>query len=135
MEGRESAMPQDEFTGEAGRTFGRETAPLIARAIGATMLGSESNEATYRGRHIVIKCARRNTGKVGVTYRMLERVDTVVGAFQQTDGSFEVILLPATILVEKMKSNRRKVAPAGEQYFISHGVFKTKGTYIGTVHL
>jgi hypothetical protein len=128
-------MPQDQITGAAGNDFGRKTAPMIARSIGATMLGSNSNEASYHGSLIVIKCAARNTNSVGVTYRMLERLHAVAGAFQQIDGSFEVILLPVTIFSEEMRPTRSLGASARKVGLVSRGVFESKGTHIRTVRL
>ena len=57
-------MSQDQASGAAGNAFGREMAPRIANAIGAVMLGSRSNEATYGANRIVIKCAAPNTSRV-----------------------------------------------------------------------
>ena len=87
-------MPQDQETGAAGDAFGRETAPLIAQAIGATMRGGASNEADFNGQRVVIKCARQKTQSVGVTYQMLERLDAIVAAFELDDGSFASALAP-----------------------------------------
>lgn len=99
------------------------------------MLGSNSNEASYHGSLIVIKCAARNTNSVGVTYRMLERLHAVAGAFQQIDGSFEVILLPVTIFSEEMRPTRSLGASARKVGLVSRGVFESKGTHIRTVRL
>jgi hypothetical protein len=99
------------------------------------MLGSHSNEATYRGSRIVIKCAARNTSSVGVTYRLLERVHSVVGAFQQTDGSLEVLLLPATIFAQELRDTSSQGASAGKVGLVSRDVFETRGTHIRTVRL
>lgn len=73
-------MAQDRVSGAAANTYGRETAPKIATAIGATMLGSESNKAVLNGQRVVIKCAGKNTTSVGVTYSMLDSLDSVIAA-------------------------------------------------------
>ena len=73
-------MPQNRVSGAAANTYGRETAPKIAAALGATMLGSESNEAVLNGQRVVIKCAGKNTTSVGVTYSMLDSLDSVIAA-------------------------------------------------------
>lgn len=88
-------MPQNQTTGAAGNDYGRETAPRIATAISATMLGTRSNEATYEGQRVVIKCARAATTSVGVTYEMLKGLDLVIAAFQHKDGSYDVYSMPA----------------------------------------
>jgi hypothetical protein len=89
-------MPQDRESGAAGNAFGHETAPKIAAALGATMLGSGSNEATLNGVPVVIKCAGKGTSIVGVVYDMLDRIELVLAAFQHKDGSFDVYSLPAS---------------------------------------
>lgn len=94
-------MSQDQASGAAGNTFGREMTPRIAKAIGAVMLGSRSNEATYGSNRVVIKCAAPNTSSVGVTYLMLDRLHSIFGAFQQTDGSFRVLALPARTFAKR----------------------------------
>jgi hypothetical protein len=128
-------MPQDRLTGAAGNAFGRATAPLIAKAIGATMLGSRSNEAVLGGNRVVIKCAAPNTTSIGVTYVMLERLHSVVGAFQQTNGSFSVILLPVTIFASEQRLSRSQGASKGKVGLVSRSVFERKGTKLRTVHI
>ena len=128
-------MPQDQNTGAAGNTFGRESAPLIAQAIGAKMLGTRSNEATYQGKRIVIKCAAQNTNSVGVTYRMLKRLDFVFGAFQQPDGCFEVFSLPAALYKIKMRETRSQGAAAGKVGLVARSVFESKGSRVQRVHI
>lgn len=128
-------MPQDRITGAAGNAFGRETAPLVAKAVGAIMLGSQSNEAIFNGNRIVIKCARQNTSSVGVTYLMLKRLDAVAGAFQQNDGTFEVLLLSSETFRLEMRPSQSKGTSAGKVGLVSKGVFASKGKHIGTFRL
>jgi hypothetical protein len=128
-------MPQDQSTGAAGNAFGRATAPLIAQAIGATMLGSRSNEAALGGKRVVIKCAARNTNSIGVTYLMLERLHSVVGAFEQTNGSFNVISLPVTVFTANQRPSRSQGASEGKVGLVSRSVFESKGTEITTVRI
>jgi hypothetical protein len=84
------ARSQDQARGAAANEWGRETARQIAFRIGAVMRGSASNEVNLDGKHIVIKCSARATDSVGVTFKMLETLDAVIGAFQLDDGSFEL---------------------------------------------
>lgn len=124
---------QDEATGAAGDSFGRETAPLIARAIGATMSRRGSNEAAYKAGRIVIKCAGKDTNSVGVTYRMLEGLDGIVGAFECRDGSFDVPYLPAKVFKEEMTPTRSKGASAGKVGIVRRQVFARRGERITIV--
>ena len=128
-------MPQDHDTGAAGDAFGRETAPRIAQAIGATMLGTASNEAILDGRPIVIKSARAQTPSVGVTHQMLERLEFVIGAFQRDDGAFEVISLPADVYRARMTETRSRGASAGGVGIVAKSVFIAEGRLISIVTL
>ena len=128
-------MSQDQQSGATGDAFGTETAPLIAKGIGASMLSSTSNEATYQGETVVIKCAGPRTNSVGVTYLMLERLHKVIGAFQQDDGSFAVIALPASIYKKKMRETRSQEPSAGRVGLVSKRVFERDGESLGVVRL
>jgi len=44
-------------------------------------------------KNVVIKCAASATDSVGVTFKMLERLDSIIGAFQLDDGSFEPLVV------------------------------------------
>jgi hypothetical protein len=51
--------------------------------------------ARYDGERIVSKCARKDTTKVGVSHNMLAKLDAVLGAFEEQNGSYRVLRLPA----------------------------------------
>jgi hypothetical protein len=126
-------MTQDHDSGAAGDAFGRETAPRIAQAIGATMLGTTSNEALLDGRRVVIKSARPQTPSVGVTHQMLERLESVIGAFQRDDGAFEVISLPADVYRARMTDTRSTGASAGGVGIVAKSVFIAEGQPVSVV--
>ena len=92
----------------AGRPdmFGREAAPKVALAIGATMSRPGSNEALWRGRRIVIKCAKTGNAHVGVTYAMLQTIDAIVAAFQRADGKFDLYELETSAYQAHMQATR-----------------------------
>jgi len=131
----EGIVQQDKQSGATGNAFGKETAPLIAKAIGATMLSPRSNEATFQGSRVVIKCAAEKTNCVGVTYRMLERLDSVFGAFQLADGSFEVLALPVRIYKEQMRATRSRGASAGKVGLVGHNIFESHGVMLRTIRV
>lgn len=123
--------PQDRQTGAAGNRFGRETAPKIAAALGAEMLGPSTNEAQWRGSRVVIKCARSGTSSIGVTKAMLERIDAVLAAFQRLDGRFDVYELPASEFKAKMRESR-SAGHGSRVGLVSHRVFERHGNAVGT---
>jgi len=50
-------MPQDQQSGLEASRYGHECARLIAKAIGADMIGKKSNECIWNGQRVVIKTA------------------------------------------------------------------------------
>jgi hypothetical protein len=82
-------MPQNRETG-AGARDGRETSRFIAKKIGAKAISSNSNEFAYQGRRVTIRCAHLRTHYVGVPYRMLDRIDSVIAAFEDKTGEYDL---------------------------------------------
>jgi hypothetical protein len=127
-------MAQDRESGAAGNAFGHETAPRIAKAIGATMLGTASNEATWKGQNVVIKCAGKNTTSVGVTCAMLDTLDLVLAAFQHKDGSFDVYSLAPDVYQKHMRDSRSRLGE-GRVGLVTKKVFEENGKRIRLVRL
>ena len=80
-------MSQNRGSGVDADRWGHETARALAEKLGATKPSLRSNECLLGGKRIVIKCAGAATDSVGVTFRMLGRLDEVVGAFQRLPGA------------------------------------------------
>lgn len=125
-------MPQDRESGAAGNDFGHKTAPKIAAALGATMIGRGSNEATWRTQRVVIKCARPATKSVGVTHTMLDRLDAILAAFQRTDGQFDVCEMSPTVFRREMRPSRSTGA-AGRVGVVTRRAFQEHGRSVRTV--
>jgi hypothetical protein len=123
---------QDRVSGAAGNKFGHTMAPRVAAAIGATMLGPGTNEATWNGRRVVIKCAGGSTSAVGVTHTMLARLDSVVAAFQRSESDFEVFEMRADVFASQMRASRSS-GSAGRVGLVSRQTFKTRGTHVSTI--
>lgn len=128
-------MTQDRASGAAANEWGRATARVIAHQIGAVMKSRTSNEALLDGKKVVIKCAARATDSVGVTFRMLNRLDSVIGAFQLDDGSFELWSLPAENFRQEMRDTRSKGAAAGKVGLVRRDVFEKNGKRLGKIRL
>lgn len=97
------------------------------------MRGDTSNEADFNGQRVVIKCAGQKTQSVGVTYLMLERLDAIIAALEQSDGSFEVISLPADVYRQRMSETQSRGASAGAVGIVTKSVFVSEGRPISTV--
>ena len=128
-------MAQDRQSGAEGDAFGRNSAPKIANAIGATMTRRGSNEATLNGKRVVIKSAGPRTQSVGVSKLMLSHLDFVVGAFQRSDSKFGVFMLGADVYQKRMTSTRSKGPSAGRVGIVTKQVFMSEGKQIATVTL
>jgi hypothetical protein len=128
-------MPQDRNRGAAANRWGRETARQIASQIGAVMQRPGSNEALLNGQRVVIKCAAPATHSVGVTYQMLETLDSVIGAFQLDDGSFELWSLDPQRFAEAMRETRSRGASAGKVAIVRKSVFLSHGKSMGRVRI
>jgi hypothetical protein len=126
-------MSQDRKSGAKASQWGRDTAKRIAASIGATAPSGVSNECMYQRHPVVIKSAALKTNSVGVTYRMLDRIDFVVGAFQLADGAFEVRSLPAADFRSAMRPTRSRGAAAGKVGIVRLDAFYEKGQRIGRV--
>jgi hypothetical protein len=128
-------LSQDRTTGAAGNDFGRTTAPRIAAAIGAAIKGPASNEATWSGKRIVIKCARASTNSVGVSYRMLDRLESILAAFERSDGRFDIFEMEASVFAANARETRSKGASAGKVGLVPRTVFQRFGRPLRTVTL
>ncbi len=99
------------------------------------MAGNGSNEANWEGRRIVIKCAGVGTSSVGVTHRMLERLDAVVAAFQLADGRFDLIEMTPEIFKAHMRETQSTGASAGKVGLVSRQSFREIGKMLKTITL
>jgi enoyl-CoA hydratase/carnithine racemase len=127
-------MTQDRVSGAAANEWGLITARAIAPKIGAVMKGRTSNEALLDGKTVVIKCAAKATDSVGVTYKMLNRLDSILGAFQLDDGSFELWSLSPEHFQRGMRDTRSKRS-AGKVGIVRRVTFEKHGTLLTRVRL
>ena len=90
----QSAPGQSKESGARANAWGRETADKIAEQLGATKINPNANEYQLDDQKVTIRCARSTTNTVGVTYKMLERIDTVIAALENDKGQFELFAIP-----------------------------------------
>ena len=128
-------MPQDRESGAAGNEFGRTTAPRIAKAIGARDVGSTGNEFQLDAKLVAIKCARPKTSSVGVTYKMLDRVESILGAFMGDDGVFDVYEISSDDFKAHMRPSRSQGASAGKVALVARNTFFKRGKRVARVRL
>lgn len=99
------------------------------------MTNRASNEATLEQTRVVIKCAAPKTSSVGVTYKMLAKLDWVVAAFQLDDGSFELWKLSPTDFRNSMRATRSRGAAAGKVGVVSRDAFQEHGKLMTRINL
>lgn len=116
-------MPQDSISGAQANKYGRETSRMIAKKIGAISLKENSNEFAFEGRLITIRCAQKRNMQVGVPYSMLNRIDSVVAAFEIEKNVYDLYeMTPCLYKMHKRDSKSEgKVGLVGKQVFVKEG--------------
>jgi hypothetical protein len=128
-------MPQNRDSGAEGNSYGRECGKRIASALGAQRVSARSNECDFNGERIVIHCARLRTKTVGVTRRMVEKLQAVLGAFERKDGSYAVYLLPMQIYRDHMKPSRSHGKKVENVFLVDRKVFEEHGFHVRIFHV
>jgi hypothetical protein len=130
-------MPQDQRSGATAAEWGLVTGRKLAQQLGATSLSPTSNECLLKGERIVVKCAKPETDSVGVTFRMLNRISRVFGAFQQQDGSFDVWALPTSAFGRTMRDSQsgRQPGTTPKVGLVRRSTFMGSGTHVGTFRI
>ena len=128
-------MPQNRESGAQANEYGRVTARKIADAIGAIPTSQTSNEFELDGRKITIRCARPTTTNFGVSFKMLERVESILGAIEQDNGTYKMYELSPKEFAENMRDTRSKGPSAGKVGLLNRSLFLNQGRYLRTVEL
>jgi len=128
-------MPQNRESGARANEYGRETAKEIAKQIGAKSISKISNEFELQGRKITIRCAKHSNDSLGVTYKMLERIDAIFAALEQENGKYELYEISPTMFKKNMRETKSKGAAAGKVGLVRKSVFVNKGEFICSVKI
>jgi len=129
-------MPQDRAIGAFADKFGRDNARHLAVVLKAKLIfPTASNEALFRGKKTVLKSCKRGTTQVGVSYRMLEHLDTVIAAFEGEDGKWTVFELLAERFRREERETASRGSSAGKVGVVSKKLFQAQGEGLGTFAL
>ena len=128
-------MSQDRESGVRADKYGRETAKKIAEIISATSISKTSNEFLHKNRKITIRCARNKTNDIGVSYKMLDRIDAVIAALEQGNEEYKLYEISPQSFKQNMRETKSKGASAGKVGLVRKIVFMNKGTLISTIKL
>ena len=128
-------MPQDKESGAKAFQYGFETARMIGERIGVVPTSNTSNEFWYNDRPVAIRCARKQTTSVGMSYKMLESVESIIGAFEQDNGRCELYVITPTQYRDNMTETKSKGDSAGKVGKVNRSYFIKEGVFIGTVEV
>ena len=128
-------MPQDKHSGLAASRYGHKCARLIAKALGAQMLGNKSNECIWNAKRALIKTAHQRTLSIGILIHMIERIDVVLGAFEEENGSYRVLQLPISRCEEMMTPTRSQGRSRDRVGIIPRKVFQDEGKLVSVVRV
>jgi hypothetical protein len=128
-------MPQNQQSGAAANSWGRECAKSIAQAIGAQMIDENSNEAILNGEHVGIHCAGKRTKSIGASTQMLAHIVAVLGAFEQDEGAFDVYRLPSGTFQSRMRPTASHGPSHGRVGIVSRKDFEEEGDFLGTFEI
>lgn len=124
-------MPQDKASGRAAVKYGHDMAKRVAKFLGASLLSESSNEATLGNEHIVIKSARQRTPAIGLSRAMLKRVQTIVTALQNSNGTYTLYRLDPKWYVRYMVHSRSGSPSAQKVMMVQCKIIRTEGHVIG----
>jgi hypothetical protein len=123
-------MPQDKESGAKASRYGLECGRRIMDAIGAMSTKPGSNECSLGGELLSVHCARKNTDRVGVTYKALEKISAVLGAFEQEDGSYVIWRMSKSEYDKRMTGTRSLGASKGRVGMVKRIDFEHYGVRV-----
>jgi hypothetical protein len=128
-------MPQDSDSGKKASRWGLEYGRRIIEKLGGKPVRSGSNEFLLNGECLTIHCAHSDTDSVGVTYKTLDRVIAVLGAFEQPGGEFRILRLSKEQYQSNMVATRSLGASRGKVGIVKRRDFENHGTTGGKVRV
>jgi hypothetical protein len=128
-------MSQNKESGAKAVQYGKKTARTIGEKIGAISTSNTSNEFKHKDRYVTIRCAHKKTSSVGVSYKMLNRVDAIIGAFEQKKGQYKLCEITTTQYLENMTETKSTGKSAGKVGKVSRSYFINEGKPLETVNL
>ena len=122
-------MPQNRETGATANDYGHTMARKIAAKLGATPVTDNSSEFALEGQLVTIRCSHSSTSQVGVLYSMLDRIDTVIGAFEQETETYLLYSMSPELYRTQMRDSKGE----GKVGLVRQKAFQTLGKLICTI--
>jgi hypothetical protein len=126
---------QTRESGARAANWGRETADKLAIEMSAESINPRANEYELDGEKFTIRCAHANTSTVGVTYKMLDRIDSVIAALENDSGEFDLFKLTPAQYSQQMRATRSKGPSAGRVGMVRTSFFRKNGKSVGSINL
>lgn len=128
-------MHQDRESGAKASQYGRDCGKKIMESIGAKSVKAGSNECSLGSELLSVHCARMHTDRVGVTFKALERIAAVLGAFEQEDGSYIIWRLSKHQFEERMIGTKSLGPSKGRVGMVKRIEFERYGVRFATVSI
>lgn len=125
---------QRRITGRNANRWGHKAARMVMEKIGAQRTPrNNSNECHLGEESVVIKLVKGKSTSVKISYRMLWRIQAVIGAFEGADGEFHLWKISTKVLEENMRKERVKFAPSRWSGVVGRRIFEEKGQNLGVI--
>jgi hypothetical protein len=131
-----STMPQDKESGARASHFGHQNGSALIAHLGGKNRKPGSNEFDLKGERVSIHSAHYRNGRsqsVGVTRLCLKKIDSVLGAFQDEDGSYRVLKLSSNQFESSSRPTASRGPSSGRVLIVKRSVFEDKGKRLAVV--
>lgn len=129
-------MPQNRETGARASRFGHSNGTVIIKQLGGTNRKAGSNEFDLGDERVSLHSSRYRHGKpqsVGVTLKCLKHVKSVLGAFQEKNGSYLILKLTAKEFTDASRPTASRGASSGRVVVVKRSIFEDKGKRIAVI--
>ena len=129
-------MAQDQESGARANDFGHQNGIALIAHLGGKNRKPGSNEFDLNGERVSIHSSHYRNGRpqsVGVTRLCLKRIDSVLGAFQDGDGSYRVLKLSANQFESSSRPTASRGSSSGKVLIVKRSIFEKKGKSVVVV--
>lgn len=126
-------MSQDQESGARASHFGHENGAALISHLGGTNRKPGSNEFDFHGERVTIHSAHYRSGRsqsIGVTRLCLRTIDSVLGAFQDEDGSYRILKLRANQFERFSRPTASRGPSAGRVVLVQRKIFEDHGELV-----
>ncbi len=129
-------MPQDRESGAKASRFGHRNGTAMIAQLRGTNRKAGSNEFDLQGERVSVHSAHYRRGRVqsvGVTRLCLKTVKSVLGAFQDKNGSFQILKLPVDHFKKFSRPTASRGPSSGRVVIVKRSVFEEHGKLVTVI--